>query len=164
MSVYTDVQTLQDMFEYCYDVETGEVDEVAEKQLAEYMAKILGADLEKLCKVRVNLMSKAEAIKAEKDRLAVRQKVAEKEVERINSTILFALKNTGKDKVKAGTFTVSTRKSSQLIVDEDNFKDDRFIEKVVTQKIDKMAIKQAIKQGVIVDGCQIKEVENLQVK
>ena len=109
-------------------------------------------------------MAKAEAIKAEKDRLAVRQKVAEKEVERINSTILFALKNTGKDKVVSGTFTVSTRKSSQLIVDEDNFNDDRFIEKVVTQKIDKMAIKQAIKQGEIIDGCQIKEVENLQVK
>ena len=164
MSVYDDVQALQAMFEYCYDAETGEVDEGAEKQLAEYKAEILSADLEKLCKVRVNLMAKAEAIKDEKDRLAARQKVAEKEVERINSTILFALKNTGKDKVTAGTFTVSTRKSSQLIVDEDNFKDDRFIEKVFTQKIDKMAIKQAIKQGEVIDGCQIKEVENLQVK
>ena len=51
------------MFEYCYDAETGEVDEGAEKQLAEYKAEILGADLEKLCKVRVNLMAKAEAIK-----------------------------------------------------------------------------------------------------
>ena len=152
MSVYDDVQALQDMFEYCYDAETGEVDEGAEKQLAEYKDEILSADLEKLCKVRVNLMAKSEAIKAEKDRIAVRQKVAEKEVDRINNTILFALKNTGKDKVTAGTFTVSTRKSSQLIVDEDNFKDDRFIEKVVTQKIDKMAIKQAIKQGEIIDG------------
>ena len=87
MSVYDDVQALQAMFEYCYDVETGEVDEVAEKQLAEYKAEILGADLEKLCKVRVNLMAKAEAIKAEKDRIAARQKVAEKKVERINSTL-----------------------------------------------------------------------------
>ena len=68
MSVYTDVQALQDMFEYCYDAETGEVDEGAEKQLAEYKAEILSADLEKLCKVRVNLMAKAEAIKAEKER------------------------------------------------------------------------------------------------
>lgn len=164
MSVYTDVQTLQAMFEYCYDAETGEIYEVAEKKLAEYKAEILGADLEKLCKVRVNLMAKADALKAEKDRLAARQKVAEKEVERVNSTILFALKNTGKDKVTAGTFTVSTRKSSQLIVNEDEFNDDRFIEKVVTQKIDKMAIKQAIKQGEVINGCQIKEVENLQVK
>ena len=86
MSVYDDVQALQAMFEYCYDAETGEVDEGAEKQLAEYKAEILSADLEKLCKVRVNLMAKADAIKAEKDRLAARQKVAEKEVERINST------------------------------------------------------------------------------
>lgn len=70
MSVYTDVQVLQDMFEYCYDAETGEVDEGAEKQLAEYKAEILSADLEKLCKVRVNLMAKADAIKAEKDRIA----------------------------------------------------------------------------------------------
>ena len=164
MSVYDVVQALQAMFEYCYDAETGEVDEGAEKQLAEYRAEILGADLEKLCKVRVNLMAKADALKAEKDRIATRQKVAEKEVERINNTILFALKNTGKDKVTAGTFTVSTRKSSQLIVNEDEFNDDRFIEKVVTQKIDKMAVKQAIKQGEIIDGCQIIVVENLQVK
>lgn len=164
MSVYDDVQALQAMFEYCYDVETGEVDEVAEKQLAEYKAEILGADLEKLCKVRVNLMAKAEAIKAEKDRIAARQKVAEKKVERINSTIMFALKNTGKEKVIAGTFTVSTRKSSQLIVNEDEFNNDRFIEKVVTQKIDKMAVKQAIKQGEIINGCQIIVIDNLQVK
>ena len=164
MSVYTDVQTLQAMFEYCYDAETGEVDEGVEKQLAEYKAEILSADLEKLCKVRVNLMVKADAIKVEKDRLYARQKIAEKEVERINNIILFALHNSGKDKITAGTFTVSTRKSSQLIVNEDEFNDDRFIEKVVTQKIDKMAVKQAIKQGEIIDGCQIKEVENLQVK
>ena len=77
MSVYDDVQALQEMFEYCYDAETGEVDEGAERQLAEYKAEILSADLEKLCKVRVNLRAKADAIKAEKDRLAVRQKVAE---------------------------------------------------------------------------------------
>ena len=36
MSVYDDVQALQAMFEYCYDAETGEVDEGAERQLAEY--------------------------------------------------------------------------------------------------------------------------------
>ena len=51
MSVYDDVQALQDMFEYCYDAETGEVDEGAEKQLAEYKAEILTAEL-KFCNLR----------------------------------------------------------------------------------------------------------------
>ena len=161
MSVYTDVQALQAMFEYCYDSETGEVDEGSEKQLAEYKAEILGADLEKLCKVRVNMMAKADAIKAEKDRIAARQKVAEKEVERINSTILFALKNTGKDKVTAGTFSLSYRKSTQVKVDDDF--DNKDYMRVKTE-VDKAKIKADLLAGVAIAGACLVENENLQVR
>ena len=61
----------------------------------------------------------------------------------------------------AGNFTVSTRKSTQVIV-EPEFYDDRFIK--TTTSVDKAELKKALAAGEQIAGAKLQTNYNLQIK
>lgn len=161
MSIYDDVLTAEKLINECYDLETGEINEEHENQAKELKAEILAQGLEKLCKVRANFKSEIDALKAEEKRLADKRKVLENKVERIEKDIHYLYSQDGRDKVKAGTFTVSIRLSEAVKLSDD-FENREF--GIYEFKADKKAIKEALKGGLQIDGAEIVCNENLQVK
>ena len=119
--------------------------------------------IEGLCKYIRNLESDQAACKTEEELLAKKRKAAEKRIDSIKRFLVpYFIK---KGKTTAGAFTISTRKSNRVIVDDKVFKD-RFLmtHKPEEWNPDKKAIKNAFKEGKDVPGCIIQLFHSLQVK
>lgn len=163
MSIYNDILTIEQMLEESFDPETGEILEVDEKAAEELKVEIMNVGLEKLCKVRANIMSYIDGLKVEKKRIDDRIKSQTSALERLESYIMAVHKLGGQPKSTAGSFTISTRLSTSVQVD-DCFDDPNYIKVEEVKKVDKLAIKQALLAGFEVDGAQLVKKENLQVK
>lgn len=119
--------------------------------------------IEGYCQVIKELQGDFEKYKAEADRLTARMKTTKNGIERMKNSLLAFLKATGQNKVKAGTFAVSIGTSEQTnILDEalipTEFKTPQ------PDKIDKTAIKNAIKSGLSVSGAEIKINESVRIR
>ena len=119
------------------------------------------AKIEGLCKYLKNLDAQAVACKAEKARLAEKQKVLEKRQNSIKGFLVPYVMQ--KKKVTAGVFTLSTRKSTRVIVPED-FKLPFYTEIVETIKVLKAEIKKSLQDGDKIEGCSLQQFHSLQVK
>lgn len=137
----------------CIDMETGEVidiEKLNELQL-ERDTKIENV----ACWIK-DLKAEAEAIKAEKQALAERQKVAENKAESLKKWLAYALNG---EKFKTAKCAVSFRKSECVEVTDAGIKSlMKEHDELLTYKApepNKAAIKQALKDGLNVDGVQL---------
>ena len=80
-----------------------------------------------------------------------------------NTGILLIHEKSGQTKSIAGTWTVSTRKSTQVNVIDPTWYDARFFKTETVEKLDKMALKEALKTEEI-KGVELKTNINLVVK
>lgn len=101
----------------------------------------------------------AEALKNEKAAIAKRQQQAEREVERMKEYLAFCL-NGSKWESTAGK--VSYRKSQQVIVDNFDLLEPEYLK--WKPEVNKTAIKEDLKQGVVVDGAHIEDKINTIIK
>lgn len=137
----------------CIDLETGEIidiDRLNELQL-EKDAKIENV----ACWIK-ELKAEAEAIKAEKQTLAERQKVAENKAESLKKWLAYALDG---QKFKTSKCSISYRKSESVEVTEEGLNNlIKEHDELLTYKApepNKTAIKQALKDGLSVQGVQL---------
>lgn len=138
----------------CIDLETGEIidiDKLNELQM-ERDAKIENV----ACWIK-DLKAEAEAIKAEKQKLAERQKSAENKAESLKKWLAYALQG---EKFKTAKCSVSFRNTETVEVTEERLenlmrggKDELLTYK--DPEPNKTAIKQAIKAGLNVQGVQL---------
>lgn len=159
-AIYNDITAAEELLAQTYDADTGEITgefEQADKLRQEVQA--LG--LETLCKARANRMAVIQNIKAEEDRLKARRQGLEKSVERLENDIYTVYQHGDNPVQYAGNFTVSTRKSTQVIV-EPEFYDDRFIK--TTTSVDKAELKKALTAGEQIAGAKLQTNYNLQIK
>ena len=82
----------------------------------------------------------------------------------MKEAMLTAMTTFGMDKLQAGTFKIGTRKSQSLEVLDESLVPEKFKNEVVTIKVDKNAIKDAIKAGEEVDGVKLNDNTNLTIK
>lgn len=143
----------------CIDLETGEIiDE--EKLNALQMER--GKKVSNVACWIKDLKAENEAIKAEKQNLSRRQEVNEHKMESLKKWLTFALNG---EKFKDGRVSISYRKSESVQFD-DTFKIENLpneFRKVTVEPM-KSEIKQAIKDGQSVEGCYIKEENNIQIR
>lgn len=109
-----------------------------------------------------DLKAENEAIKAEKQNLTRRQETNDKKMESLKRWLDFALNG---EKFKDGKVSISYRKSESV-----QFSDSFTIESLpsefikVTAEPMKSEIKQAIKDGRTIEGCFIREDNNIQIR
>ena len=141
----------------CVDGETGEIID------AEALDSLLMQRDEKLegiaCWIK-NLQSDALAYKAEKDAFAARQKAAEKKAESLKKYLSDALQG---QKFSTAKCAVSFRRSEKVEIPEEYLVPLEFLEEEITYKPNRAAIKEAIKAGREVSGCQLIENLNIQI-
>ena len=138
----------------CIDMETGEIIDIDKlnKLELEREAKIEGV----ACWIK-DLKAEAEAIKTEKQALAERQKVAENKVESLKRWLAYALQG---EKFKTPKCAISFRKTESVEVTDEGLNnlmlkghDDLLTYKA--PEPNKTAIKQALKDGLSVEGVQL---------
>ena len=142
----------------CIDLETGEVidSERLENLQMERSRKIENV----ACWVK-NLLSDAEAIKAEKDVLADREARCRKKAEDLKLWLANALEG---QKFNSAKCAVSFRRSESVeILDESKVPQDVMVQ-TITFKPDKKTIKELLKNGQQVSGCCLIENRNVQIK
>lgn len=106
--------------------------------------------------------AEAEAMKTAEKNIADRRKTLEKKIDWLKGLTLHAIEALG-EKVEAPDIRVSTRKSTKVIVDEEKLHLDWF-KQVISRKPNTEAIKKALKSGVTVEGAELVENLNLQIK
>ena len=166
MSLYNDVflidEQLRQIQENAENPDISEDERV--KILEEAREFVLNQGLENLTKVFANRAAEITAFKAEEDRISEARKSLEKKQEGLKNWMKEVFKLTGKDKETYGTFTLSWRKSTQCVIDESTFDDDRFTTIEEIRKIDKMGVKKALSEGETIRGASLVENQNLQIK
>ena len=107
-----------------------------------------------------NLVSDAEAYKREKDNFNAKEKAAKNKADRLKAYLEAVLAG---DKFKSDRVIISYRKSESLNI-EDGAEVPALYLKEVAPTVDKMALKEAIKEGAVIDGVTIVEKQNMQIR
>lgn len=141
----------------CVDCETGEI--VNLEKLNELQIE-REAKIENIALWYKNLTAEAEALKAEKDKFAERERVAKNKAESVKQYLATILNG---QKFKTTRCAITFRKSSKVIVDDVGKVPEKYL-KFSEPKVDLQNIKTAIKSGEILDGARIEENINISIK
>ena len=142
----------------CVDTETGELVD-PERLDALFMERNL--KIENVALWVKNLLSDAEAIKAEKDALADREAKCRKKADDLKLWLAKALEG---QKFCTARCAVSFRKSTRLEVTDPGSVPAELMVETITTKPDASKIKALLKEGQLVDGCRLVENLNTQIK
>ena len=170
MKIYPIAEQIEQLMESFIDPETGEIT-VTEEEMQTAIEQVQMEFDDKIVELRnayINLSAEAEAIKAEKMKLAIRQKKAEESAERIKRWLGYLLKG---EKFQKDACKISYRKSEEVVYQDD--KESEFIQWAKTNfpsllkykepEASKIEIKKAIKAGMTLPIASIKSKNNVQV-
>lgn len=141
----------------CVDMETGEiidVERLGQLQLA-HNDKVEGIAL-----WIKNLLSDANAIKEEEDKLAQRRKVNENKAKNLKEYLSKFLNG---QKFKTPKVSISYRKSESVEVTDISKLDDGYL-KFAEPTVDKTKVKKALKAGTVLQGVSLVENQNIQIR
>lgn len=141
----------------CIDLETGEI--IAPEKL-EALQMDKHEKLRNIGFVYLNAMADAKAYEEQEKKFTARKKAAKATADWAKATLARELNG---EKMKEAEFTVSYRKSEAVeVADEAAVPDEFRIPQ--PDKIDKAAVKAALKNGAVIAGAQIVERQNIQIK
>lgn len=143
-------------------LEEGEIDEQTFNDTVEGMGAI--EKVEGCCQVLAELNADVNKCKVEIERLTEKKKSLENNIKWLKGQLLNFYKANGGKKINAGTFTVSARKSEAVEVLDVDVIPEEYLTVKQTVSANKTAIKEAIKNGISVNGAELKVNENIQVK
>ena len=141
------------------DEETGEVLSADELHAVEAEAS---EKIEATALYLRELDAEAKAAKEEADRMLARVKSMQKRSDYLKAMLLNALHATGK--VKTGRVSVSIRTTQAVAIDEGANLPEAYTTVKHIVSPNKVAIKQALLDGVEVPGCHIEERESVQIR
>jgi len=111
-----------------------------------------------------SLSDNVDAIDNEIKRLQAIKKANENAIDRLKDTLSNAMQLFGISELKTPTLKINFRKSEQVIVHDVNNLPQMYKTIKVTEQPDKMKIKEAIKDGEDILGCELITVQNIQIK
>lgn len=106
----------------------------------------------------------AEIIEKEIARLTTLKKARENAAERLREAVKQAMELYAVEEIKTPLVKINFRKSESVEILDSNLVEKRFVKVVTEEKVDKVAIKEAIKAGETVVGATLKQNKNLQIK
>jgi hypothetical protein len=110
------------------------------------------------------LDAECDIIDAEIKRLTELKKVRQNACERLKNNISHAMHTFEVDKIESPLIKLSFRKSQSVNVSDVNSLPSEYKTIKVTESADKMKIKQALLNGEKIEGCEIINSKNLQIK
>lgn len=145
------------------NMETGEIDPVVAEQL-----KLTGEELENKIKgvgiVYKQLVADAKMLKEEEENLGARRKRAERNAETLKSRLEDCMLAIGKEEYKDTKVSISFRKSTRVEIRNENILPKEYMVEKTTYTPSKTMIMEALKNGVEVEGAELVEAKNIQIK
>lgn len=145
------------------DEETGEVPEDILMELSDMQEERV-TKLDNIGAYIKNLEAEAAAIKAEMDNLKKRMEAKTKKADRLREYVKEELLGHDEMKMETARNVFSFRKSVVVHVPDESIVPKKYFVKVTTEKLDKAAIKDLLKQGQKIKGAELLEKQNLQIK
>lgn len=108
-----------------------------------------------------NLEAEKEAVKHEKDNFADREKRLGKKIDSLKKYLTYALDG---QKFSTPKVAVSFRKSESVLVKDKYLIPDSYMNLSVVREPNKAAIKNALKRGEEIMGCELVEKRNVQIR
>lgn len=142
--------------------ESGDIPEDAVTDTLEGMG--VEGKVEDYCHVIHQLDADVDMYDKEIKRLQAKKKAAVNGIDRMKGALSAYMMASQTKKLAAGTFTLSFRKSESVVVTNQDALPEDYIKKEVKLTPDKTAIKTALKAGIAVDGAELQENQNLQIK
>lgn len=110
----------------------------------------------------------AEAVKEESQRLAAKAKAMQNKVDRMKEHYLAVMRFHGLKKIQGNIYSIGVRESTRVnVADLDALVKDNnplWVKAETTYKPDKATIKEALKDGVSVPGCQLEKSYSLNIR
>ena len=131
------------------------------------MANNLNVEIEEKCdnyaKMIKNLEADVEAYKNQEKIFNEKRKVAENKVKWLKQNLQASMELQGRKKVKTDLFSFNIQKNapSLEIRDENNIDDSYY---VIERKLNKRELLNDIKEGLIIDGVELKQTESLRIR
>lgn len=143
------------------DEETGEVDPVVMGQI-EMTEKEADKKIESIAVFIKQLKSDAEALKQEKNNLEKRQKTMTNTAERLEQYLLNNMLLQKKEYFSTTKARVTIRNSEYVNITDQNKIPKEYIR--VKEEVNKVDIKNALKLGEHIDGCELATRKNINIK
>lgn len=141
-------------------------EEVAPEDVSDTLESITDAielKAEGYAAVIKTLEAESAALKLEKDRIAKRQTALDNNAKRLKQHLQDELTKVDMKKVKGNLFTVSIQKNPvSLKVDVDKLPEKYFVPQ--PPKPDNASVKEALKNGEIVEGAELVQTESLRIR
>ena len=141
----------------CVDMETGEIIDI---DRLDQLQMDRDTKIETIALYIKNLLSDAAGIKAEKDNLAQRQKVAENKANSLKKYLSGYLAG---QKFSTSRVAISFRKSESVNIKDSTAIPNEYL-KYKDPEPDKTAIKSVLKSGKAVPGAELVQNQNIQIK
>lgn len=111
-----------------------------------------------------SLKYQLDIVKAEKERIEDIKKRIEKTIDRLESTLIGSMELRGIIELKSPTLTINFRKSESVEITDFDALPKEYITVKTTEMPNKTEIKQAIKEGKVITGAELRINNNLQIK
>lgn len=160
MTLYEINAALEAAYDAAVDPDTGEIINGAAAQALDNLSMAKDEKVENIALWIKNLNAEADAINAEKKKLAARQAAAENKAESLKRYLAGALAG---EKFKTARVAISYRKSESVQIDEGAALPP---ELMTTPKPvpNKTAIKEALKAGEVIEGASLVTNNNIQIR
>lgn len=160
MTLYEINAALEAAYDAAVDPDTGEIINEAAAQALDNLSMAKDDKIENIALWIKNLNAEADAINAEKKKLAARQAAAENKAESLKRYLSGALAG---EKFKTARVAISYRKSESVQIDEGAKLP---LELMTTPKPvpNKTAIKEALKAGEVIEGVCLVTNNNIQIR
>lgn len=162
MKLYEIAQNYKNLLELLDD-ETIPAEVVA--QALQEVGDELEVKADNVVKFIKTLEHEVEAYKAEEKRLATNRKAIETKIETMKAYLLTNMQSTGKKEITTPLFKLKIAKTPASVKITDELAiPQRFIKENITYTISKTDIKEALKNGEIVEGATLEAGERLNIK
>jgi len=140
----------------CIDMETGEI---TDPERLEQLQIDRHEKLRNIAFVAINASADITAYREQEKRFTAKRKAAEKTLAWAKETLARELAG---QKMKEAEFTISYRPSEVVEIDDDADLPAEFIK--MKSEWDKAAIKEALKEGAVFEGCRLVQKQNIQIR
>ncbi len=152
---YNNILELADNPEVTEDMIKEALDSISEE------IELKAVNIAKLIK---SIESDIAGVKAEKDRLAAKEKSMSNKVKNLKEYLYSAMKLTGKEKIKTDLFSFNIQKNpaSVNVISDTDIPEEFLVE--MPKQINKKAILEKLKAGETVPGCELQQTTSLRIK
>lgn len=169
MSCVPSFAAIEEEISNILDLSSEELTEEEKEKVDDYLNMLGRQEVEKIdgfCKFIRFETSRIDALKAEADYLRKRAKSAEKKIAYLKNLYANIMTERGVKKIQGNIYLLSLRKSESIFVPEEAIDtlDEKYIRVTITKEPNKVAIKDALKNGEKIPQCRIIEKFSVLIK